>query len=325
MALCTCNILVKVNFGNGIEFINFHPIGVLNGKTLYADSNNNYVIYWETFFATDYWVFNLYGAQNIPGVSELAYLDLVNPDCPIGTNNEWVASFGDDIQVFFIETFENCEYNEPVVPIQDYCCALLVFLIGDYTESYNTNVELYNWIGIGTFVTYRVENTTWLIRYIPEFNIWVFYSESSVNPGQFTLLAHTTPNDVPDGCPVSFGEKWILTIDGEDVLDKLDATSFFINVCNEIDYPTVNPPEPSECVTLPARNRNALVKATKSLSTDIAFISRREVYGMDCSDSWNNIFMRSLIIDSLYCYPYGFLTKEQEQCLLLKLNDKCDC
>ena len=90
---------------------------------------------------------------------------------------------------------------------------------------------------------------------------------------------------------------------------------------------SVTPPAPvvEECIQLPCRNTNLIKKQKASLSTDIAKVSKQDMYGFDCQEAWDNIFMRTLIIDVVNCMPYDFFTQDEERCLIGKLTDKCNC
>ena len=138
---------------------------------------------------------------------------------------------------------------------------------------------------------------------------WFFYLGASLIASYEGLDAN---------CPQSYGYDW--TYEGRLEFD-------FILYAVECDINNDDIPadvEPLYC-DIPCTNGNLLKKQKSALSKDIADISKREVFGLKCGDNWENIFMRSLIIDALSCVPYGVYSKDTEACLISKLTDKCNC
>jgi hypothetical protein len=121
-----------------------------------------------------------------------------------------------------------------------------------------------------------------------------------------------------ENCPQSYSEDW--TYEG-----RIQFSFILYAVeCNHDNNDIPADVEPINC-DIPCTNGNLLKKQKASLAADIADISKREVFGLKCNDNWENIFMRSLIIDALSCLPYGIYSKDEEQCLIGNLTDNCNC
>lgn len=71
---------------------------------------------------------------------------------------------------------------------------------------------------------------------------------------------------------------------------------------------------------------NLIKKEKANLSNDIASMRNKELFGIGaCKTSWNDIFRNYLIMDALQCAPYGTYSKEDENCLISKLSENCNC
>ena len=108
---------------------------------------------------------------------------------------------------------------------------------------------------------------------------------------------------------------------------ELDTFCTYIDcsVNNIIDVPVINIPE--DCNEYyPCRNQNLLKKSRKDLSLSVPSMKNLELFGVSgCEQTWENIFMRYLIIDALNCLPYGVYSEDTENCLISKLKENCNC
>lgn len=73
------------------------------------------------------------------------------------------------------------------------------------------------------------------------------------------------------------------------------------------------------------RNRNLLKKKKAIFVEEISDIRNKEIFGLKCGTSWDDLFRKHLIFDVLNCLPYGVLCEEEEQCLINNLNENCNC
>jgi len=130
-------------------------------------------------------------------------------------------------------------------------------------------------------------------------------------------------DDVPLDCPISSSDDWVFDADPESYTEY----SFVIYEvqCMVLDNNIPDPYPVEESDFNYCTNSTLFKKQKGRLSKDIAAISKREVFGFDCGGEWENLFMRSLIIDALSCPPYGVISKDTERCLIGKLNEKCNC
>jgi hypothetical protein len=195
------------------------------------------------------------------------------------------------------------------------CCLNILITFGDQQYNYSFVREYFS---DGSFHRYYAT----LDEPNDEEGLYLYYNEG-ISAWQMLSefdgsLLFTSGETVPLDCPASNSDQWI----PEDrvVLDF---------IIYEIDCEIVTPPSPpvfedGEPVIY-CRNKNLFKKQKAKLSKDIAAISKREVFGFDCGGEWENLFMRSLIIDALSCPPYGVISDDTERCLIGKLNEKCNC
>ena len=238
-----------------------------------------------------------------------AFLNLAELDCPgLLGSNDWVR---------FDDLFEDVLsiLDAPVIPVDlDTSCCL--------------NVKFINEEGEITIHGEKAFPLTFPASYMLDFNLVVpgLTLLLSIVEGFWQMADMSNPSNiyfvssVSSDCPESTAsESW-------DELVKFPYSDFIIYSidcdANNNDIPA--DVEPINC-DVPCSNGNLLKKQKSSLSKDIADISKREVFGLKCSDNWENIFMRSLIIDALSCIPYGVYSKDTEACLISKLTDKCNC
>ena len=197
------------------------------------------------------------------------------------------------------------------------CCINILITFGE--EQYNYSF-VREFLPDGTFFRYYAT----LDDPNDDDGLYLYYNENIsaweiINQLDGELL-FTSGENVPLDCPVSSSEDW--TPEGR------IAFSFIIYeiecAIGEDDEPTPYPEVPEEYVA-DCTNSTLLKKQKAKLSKDIAAISKREVFGFDCGGEWENMFMRSLIIDALSCPPYVAISKDTERCLIGKLNEKCNC
>ena len=155
--------------------------------------------------------------------------------------------------------------------------------------------------------SYTIEEETYFIWFDTISSSWILSDALGSSDG---FLAELTF----DGCP--FGN-W---------------TTYSPKIASIISFECTSEPEPpvevieENCNPYEICKYDNLLKRNRvSLSKDIASISKREVYGFNCGDAWQNIFTKSMVIDALSCLPYGVYTEDEERCLIEKLNDKCNC
>jgi hypothetical protein len=73
-------------------------------------------------------------------------------------------------------------------------------------------------------------------------------------------------------------------------------------------------------------NGNLLKKKKAILAKEVASIKNFEIFGVGkCEATWEEIFKDYLIIDALKCMPYNFYSKDDENCLISKLSENCNC
>ena len=63
------------------------------------------------------------------------------------------------------------------------------------------------------------------------------------------------------------------------------------------------------------------------LAKDLANLMEYEVYGIKVAKqkSWDNIYMRFLILDAMQITPCCPYTQEEENCLMNKISESCNC
>jgi hypothetical protein len=72
-------------------------------------------------------------------------------------------------------------------------------------------------------------------------------------------------------------------------------------------------------------NRNLLKKKKAIFVDEISSIRNKELFGFKCGPDWEELYKKHLIFDVLWCLPYGVICEDQEQCLIDKLNENCNC
>ena len=73
------------------------------------------------------------------------------------------------------------------------------------------------------------------------------------------------------------------------------------------------------------KNRNLLKKKKAIFVEEISSIRNKEIFGLKCGGSWDDLFRKHLIFDVLWCLPYGKICDEEQQCLINNLNENCNC
>jgi hypothetical protein len=333
---CSCSISVVTDIlgeaGYYTITLDGYPVGTFNGKTIYRIYDTDYgdlAVYWDSIenrWAIDDWDTFLSGRPSP------VYL-VSSSDCPDGvyTNN---PEYEGDIPIEnVVVSINNC-YTYP--NIDDYCCVSIGFSNGIDVIQYNVTLEIEYWGGIGDIPTYSftMNNQDYGIIFNSLTNRWEI-----LNKDASQLIAYSTT--LSDVCPISSFSDWVITEEGYDQIGDIGGglvelppptpiplyDSLYIYSCNEdVDVPESGNAGEESCEPYePCRNKNLLSKSAMELSKDIASLSKRQVFGFKCDDAWENIFMRSLIIDALSCSPYGTYSEEVEQCLIGKLTDKCNC
>lgn len=321
---CNCDIVVALQDDESPDFYTASIVGFINGRPIYKIDTlgGDYAIYWSS--VENRWNFDFYGNLYAnPEMNPLAFLE-DDADCPSGL---WEINLGVPVRnpIVYLASFTaNCDgggggdYVYP--PIEDYCCVYVSLLIDGELAQFTTTIEYIEWGEEGELPTYVLQpelaGGSIYIKYNPVTQSWELWSQSKV----LAVISTTFPGQISDICPVSSANDWIQFPENELLL-------LGINPCPEDVYvPEIGNAGEEICEPYaPCRNKNLLSKSAVQLSKDIASISKREVFGFNCEDAWNNIFMRSLIIDALNCLPYGTYSQEVEQCLIGKLTDKCNC
>jgi hypothetical protein len=72
-------------------------------------------------------------------------------------------------------------------------------------------------------------------------------------------------------------------------------------------------------------NRNLLKKKKLIFVKEIASIRNKELFGLKCGTDWEDLYKKHLIFDVLWCLPYGTVCDEDQQCLINKLSENCNC
>jgi hypothetical protein len=328
---CDCSLIFATNkyIYYGLE------VGVFNGKSQYVlylvgVEEDALSLYWNEEY--DRWEINLLGSQyQYPIPDPLFYLE--GGDCPNGIYTTPIVSEGPLIvsegplnATVYLTNCNGVNDNYSPAPLDEYCCSLISFLNEENDlVQFSLTLSLETWPDLGALPTYSFDfaTTQYAIRFNGTNQSWELWV---ISQGELILIGFTTPGLIGDGCPQSIFSDWIMS--GSLFIDKInEATSFTISVCESDleDIPEIIQPEEDCSPYEICRNKNLLSKSAIALSKDIASISKREVFGFKCDDAWENIFMRSLIIDALNCSPYGVYSEEEEQCLIGKLTDKCNC
>lgn len=79
------------------------------------------------------------------------------------------------------------------------------------------------------------------------------------------------------------------------------------------------------CVALAPHNSNLLKKKKAIFVKEIADIRNQEIFGLKCGPSWDDLFKKHLIFDTLHNLPDQVICEEEEQCLINKLSENCKC
>jgi hypothetical protein len=205
----------------------------------------------------------------------------------------------------------------------DCCLNILIFIDGvEYNLSTFRQVNLSSEFVRYTFRNpYDIENNS-VVAYL-EFddvlNTWVI-----IDPALGGTTLFVAGENVPVDCPVSSSEDWSFEPEEGEEFSFVIYEVSCVRGIGDNDVPNLYPEE-EEPYEVYCENLNLIKKQKMKLSKDIAAISKREVFGLDCGGEWENLFMRSLIIDALSCPPYGVISKDTERCLIGKLNEKCNC
>lgn len=290
---CECLSATFMDTGSVVLSLNFnqYEIDTFPGYAYTATDTETEIVY------TIYWSVedNSWVLSNSADEDKFNLLDVAVDECPYG------VFFG----VFKFKTVIVSECVENVdLPCE--CIRLNVYLVNSEVYQYQLNqLGYYNGF---YYWSYTFDETTYFIWFDPISSSWIF---SDALGSSENLLATLDFN----GCP--FGE-WMV------------ASSKLIS--SIISFECTSEPEPpievieENCSPYEICKYDNLLKRNRvSLSKDIASISKREVYGFNCGDAWQNIFTKSMVIDALSCLPYGVYTEDEERCLIEKLNDKCNC
>lgn len=309
-----CNSVVSVSYlalgTPPVQVGPFVPLvaGMENGKPYYTwdgiYTSASIKIYWSAINARWEMSYSPFGVSQI-----FAFLDLPETDCPgIVGSNEWTYI---DWKIINILTI----LAAPLIPVDDdaSCCVNIQIL---NTEGDAINLNCTKVFPLTFPASYAIDfdsifpGVTLLLSIVD--GVWQIADMS--NPENIYSVSNIS-SDCPES--ISF-ESWVnvprLILDF--IIYRIECD------INNNDIPA--DVEPINC-DIPCSNGNLLKKQKSALSKDIADISKREIFGLKCGDNWENIFMRSLIIDALSCIPYGVYSKDTEACLISKLTDKCNC
>lgn len=295
---CECLSVSFIEDGDFLLSLNFSQY-TTEGFPGYAytatDTENEIVftIYWDV--ENEYWALSNDSNETILVLTGVGF-----DECPYG-QFELVESERYSLVAISSECIElDCEcirINVYVNVAEDLVDTLQFQL--NQSGSYN---GVYFW-------SYDYDETTYFIWFNTSSSSWVISSGLGITDG---ISAELNVSGCPFGEWESFEAKIPSIISFECQPDI---------VVEPIEYPDAENCDPFE----PCKYSNLLKRNRVSLSKEISAISKREVYGFNCEDSWKTIFTKSMIIDALSCLPYGIYTEEEERCLIEKLNDKCDC
>jgi len=309
-----CNSVVSVSYlvldESPVQVAPFVPLvaGMENGKPYYTwtDATTGYSIkmYWSAINLRWEIAYSPFGVAQT-----LAFLNLPETDCPgiIGSNG-WTYIDGKIINILTI-------LAAPLIPVDDdtSCCINIQFTT---REGDTINLACTKVFPLTFPASYAIDfdsidpGVTLLLSIVD--GVWQMADMS--NPSIVYFVSN-----ISFDCPESiYSESWVN-------VSRLIADFIIYRIecdINNNDIPA--DVEPINC-DIPCTNGNLLKKQKASLANDIADISKREVFGLKCNDNWENIFMRSLIIDALSCLPYGIYSKDEEQCLIGNLTDNCNC
>lgn len=314
-----CNSVVYVSYvltsRSTIQVLPFIPLiaGIENGKPYYTwvdvSTGLDFRIYWSA-------INTRWEMKYFPSGTIFAFLNTPELECPglIGTNGWTIIQpiIGEFITISDLNTI----LESPIIPIDDdtSCCINVQFT--DDEE----NVITLNGI--------KALPLTFPAGYMLDFDSLYpgFILLLSIVDGFWQMADMSNPADVYFTSTISSDCPESISADSWTNIKIFPYLNFIIyRIECEIENDDVPADiEPIDC-NVPCVNSNLLKKQKSALSKDIADISKREVFGLKCSDNWENIFMRSLIIDALSCIPYGVYSKDTEACLISKLIDKCNC
>ena len=245
-----------------------------------------YTIYWDV--EVNSWVLS-----NSANEDKLDLPEVAVDECPFGIFTGIIRGY----QVVVSECVENVE-----LPCE--CIRLNVYSSDSQVYQFQLNqLGYYN----GFYYWSYTLGETYFIWFDTVSSSWILSDALGSLDG---FLAELTF----DGCP--FGE-WIVY--------SLKIASIISFECTSEPKPPIEVIEENCSPYEICKYDNLLKRNRVSLSKDIASISKREVYGFNCGDAWQNIFTKSMVIDALSCLPYGVYTEDEERCLIEKLNDKCNC
>lgn len=287
-----------------------------NGKKLYTFTNGyfggtyNYKLYW----VTDLSIYNFPGIseppqgtsgwileqETTPGVWTPFALSPTDGNCP-GDNPyyfDWDDYIYQDSRIEFVNLSGENPFQFQTSAVDCGCCDTEVIVTVNGTE-YTASVEYdeygnilgYNGVNYYTFV---VGESTYYLFYLD--GQWVVKGALSVSAPTFANLFSN--NECPYGAynVVSFES---FSLKGVECFDCCD-------------YYT--PP-----------NRNLLKKKKLIFVKEIASIRNKELFGLKCGTDWEDLYKKHLIFDVLWCLPYNSICDEDQQCLINKLSENCNC
>ena len=151
----------------------------------------------------------------------------------------------------------------------DKCCLNIII---DPTGRNPVSVPLesnYDEDGVFINYTFLYNEDSYTISYDETLSTWFFYLDA-------VTIAYYAGLD--ENCPQSYSEDWVF-------LKRLFPFILYAKECNPTDNDIPADVEPINC-DIPCTNGNLLKKQKASLATDIADISKREVFGLKCNDNW---------------------------------------
>jgi len=295
---CEC---LSATFFDGLSVVltlnfNQYEIDTFPGYAFTATDPDTDIVYNIVFHLSDTVESSLWELSNSEDGIVLSLPDVPADECPFGIFTGIVKGY----QAIVSECVENVD-----LPCE--CIRLNVYSSDSQVYQFQLNqLGYYNGF---YYWSYTIGGVTYFIWFDTVSSSWIL-SDALGSSDDASVSATLDFN----GCP--FGE-WIV------YSRKIDSLISF--ECTSEPEPPIEVIEENCSPYEICKYDNLLKRNRVSLSKDIASISKREVYGFNCGDAWQNIFTKSMVIDALSCLPYGVYTEDEERCLIEKLNDKCNC
>jgi hypothetical protein len=287
-----------------------------NGKKSYTFSSNwsgpiiNYRIYWTPDSSTipdsgapvgtPAWILE---EEVAPNVWQPAGFLFNNNPCPYGL---YLVEFGGLDTRFSFEDLGVTGFDMKSVATDCGCCdesvVIDITFDGIYYPDVVANVVTDEYGNVLAFNGYQYYSFELLLTPTPA-TFYLFYSgakwimSDSLDGNIYTELL--TDNSCPFGPYTFYKPVTSFSVIGSECFD-----------CCDYDVPS---------------NRNLLKKKKLIFVKEIASIRNKELFGLKCGTDWEDLYKKHLIFDVLWCLPYGTVCDEDQQCLINKLSENCNC